>query len=226
MCFPFFSLSYFYVYSLHTLALARTSSAFNFYLLKKIFFSFFFPEFRQAIRHPSSAGDDESDSKFEHIRNQKVARTLFLGFSWLKPSLPSFLLLIPLTPESCWKSGRVVVSLLQTPAGISADRSSLFHLPRANSPYASTLLEVRQSVGFLASFFCRRLLEFRQTEAGFPSFSPAGCPADCLSRIHLGNSIPGTFTSLASEKLKFSGHSRYCIVNILFGVLSAVRRNK
>ncbi len=103
------------------------------------------------------------------------------SFSWLKSALPTFLLLIPLTPEPCWKSGRVVVSLLQTPAGIPADRSSLFHLPRVNSPYASTLLEVGQSVGFLASFFCRRLLEFRQTEAGFPSFSrPTGIPSASL----------------------------------------------
>ncbi len=97
--------------------------------------------------------------------------TLFLGFSWLKTSLLTFLLLIPLTAEPCWKSSRVVVSLLQTLTEIPADRSSLFHLPRANSPYASTLLEVRESVGFLASFFCRRLLEFQRTEAGFLSFS-------------------------------------------------------
>ncbi len=162
------------------------------------------------------------------MTNRTQNLTLFLGFSWLKPSLPTFLLLIPLTPELCWKSGRVLVSLHPTPATIPTDRSSLFHLPRANSPYASTLLEVRQNIGFLASFFCRRLLEFLQTEAGFPSFSrltgilsaslelPAGCSADCLPRIHLGNSISGSSTSLASAKLKFSGHSQYYTVNILF----------
>ncbi len=37
--------------------------------------SIFIFKFRQAIRHrQSSAGDDESDSKFEYIRNKRVAR--------------------------------------------------------------------------------------------------------------------------------------------------------
>ncbi len=71
-----------------------------------------------------------------------------------------------------------MVSLLQTPAGILTDRSSFFHLPGTNSTYASTLLEVRQSA---ASFLCRRLLEFWQTEAGFSSLSrPTGIPSASL----------------------------------------------
>ncbi len=72
--------------------------------------SVFIFDFHQAIRHPSSAVDDRIGLKIRIYKELESGRkiTPLLGFSWLKPSLPTFLLLIPLTPEPCWKSGGVV----------------------------------------------------------------------------------------------------------------------
>ncbi len=76
-------------------------------------------------------------------------------------------------------------------------------------------------VRFFSFFFCRRLLEFRQTEGCFPLFSRligihqspqsqhTGCLTDCFSVIHFGNSVPHATLSLVSSKFKFSGYSQH-----------------
>ncbi len=102
----------------------------------------------QLIRPLSSAVDHESYSKFEYITNQRVTRRslFFLASLGLNPR---FVWLIPLMPEPCWKSDRVVGFFFRRCPPEFGRQKQFFHFPRTTSTYTRTPPEVRQSCWFL-----------------------------------------------------------------------------